>query len=189
MSQLWLKNIWKLHKKVIFVVVIKETRITRTKTLPAQIWKQRTLAWDDSWSWPSSVRRWLYSCGQGLTCEFEKWAIMSFSLLTLFQFLHSSSTDFFSWAPLSLGPGCSLIRSTRTFGTKVCSYDKNTESSFYNVLSSLGATEIRGVRFTHAKVRKKIRKLRASAATVPKWDGTRVSQELENEILWASVGG
>jgi hypothetical protein len=42
---------------------------------------------------------------------------------------------------------------------------------------------MRGVRFTQAKVRKKIRKLRASAASGPDAIGPRVLQELENEIL------
>jgi hypothetical protein len=46
-----------------------------------------------------------------------------------------------------------------------------------------GNTEMRVVRFTQAKVRKKIRKLRASVASGPDAIGPRVLQELENEIV------
>jgi hypothetical protein len=43
--------------------------------------------------------------------------------------------------------------------------------------------EMRGVRFTQAKVRKKIQKLRTAAAAGPDGIGPRILQELENELV------
>ncbi len=43
--------------------------------------------------------------------------------------------------------------------------------------------EMRGVRLTHVKVRKKIQKLRTAAAADPDGVGLRILQELENEIV------